>query len=74
MLMILPGVGSRESGVGSRESGVGSGDGSRAVPTYGVTVGATPATVTLPSGDQGAPLYRELGFTDRPDPALYWRP
>ncbi|MFJ4767708.1 GNAT family N-acetyltransferase [Streptomyces uncialis] len=30
--------------------------------------------VDLYASDQGAPLYRELGFTDHPDPALYWRP
>jgi GNAT superfamily N-acetyltransferase len=30
--------------------------------------------VDLYASREGEPLYRELGFTDHPDPALYWRP
>ncbi|MEV0124421.1 GNAT family N-acetyltransferase [Streptomyces sp. NPDC050703] len=30
--------------------------------------------VDLYASDDGAPLYRALGFVDHPDPALYWRP
>ncbi|MEW2391657.1 GNAT family N-acetyltransferase [Streptomyces venezuelae] len=30
--------------------------------------------VDLYASDQGEPLYRDLGFVDHPDPALYWRP
>ncbi|MEV0522754.1 GNAT family N-acetyltransferase [Streptomyces sp. NPDC050439] len=30
--------------------------------------------VDLYASPEGAPLYRALGFTDHPDPALYWRP
>ncbi|MGW2112349.1 GNAT family N-acetyltransferase [Streptomyces sp. NPDC001948] len=32
------------------------------------------ARVDLYASPEGEPLYRELGFTDHPDPALYWRP
>ncbi len=32
------------------------------------------ARVDLFASHDGAPLYRDLGFTDHPDPALYWRP
>jgi len=32
------------------------------------------ARVDLYASHEGEPLYRELGFTDHPDPALYWRP
>lgn len=30
--------------------------------------------VDLYASPEGAPLYRDLGFVDHPDPALYWRP
>ncbi|MEV5598102.1 GNAT family N-acetyltransferase [Streptomyces sp. NPDC052496] len=30
--------------------------------------------VDLYASPSGRPLYRSLGFTDHPDPALYWRP
>jgi GNAT superfamily N-acetyltransferase len=30
--------------------------------------------VDLHASREGEPLYRSLGFTDHPDPALYWRP
>ncbi|MEV6755034.1 GNAT family N-acetyltransferase [Streptomyces sp. NPDC051214] len=30
--------------------------------------------VDLYASSEGAPLYRDLGFVDHPDPALYWRP
>ncbi|WP_066366501.1 GNAT family N-acetyltransferase [Herbidospora mongoliensis] len=30
--------------------------------------------VDLYASHQAEPLYRELGFLDHPDPALYWRP
>jgi len=32
------------------------------------------ARVDLYASAEGEPLYRDLGFTDLPDPALYWRP
>ncbi|GGV10139.1 GNAT family N-acetyltransferase [Streptomyces spectabilis] len=32
------------------------------------------ARVDLHASHDGEPLYRALGFTDHPDPALYWRP
>jgi len=32
------------------------------------------ARVDLYASHEGEPLYRELGFTEHPDPALYWRP
>ncbi|MFD5191735.1 GNAT family N-acetyltransferase [Streptomyces sp. NPDC058357] len=32
------------------------------------------ARVDLYASSGGEPLYRELGFTDHPDPSLYWRP
>ncbi|MFF1598698.1 GNAT family N-acetyltransferase [Streptomyces mirabilis] len=32
------------------------------------------ARVDLYASVEGEPLYRELGFTHHPDPALYWRP
>jgi ribosomal protein S18 acetylase RimI-like enzyme len=32
------------------------------------------ARVDLYASPDGEPLYRALGFVDRPDPALYWRP
>ncbi|PWI13678.1 GNAT family N-acetyltransferase [Streptomyces sp. Act143] len=32
------------------------------------------ARVDLYASAEGEPLYRDLGFTDHPDPALYWRP
>ncbi|MGK5555769.1 GNAT family N-acetyltransferase [Actinomadura kijaniata] len=32
------------------------------------------ARVDLYASHDGEALYRELGFTDHPDPALYWRP
>ncbi|MFC9757708.1 GNAT family N-acetyltransferase [Streptomyces sp. NPDC056921] len=32
------------------------------------------ARVDLYASPEGEPLYRELGFTDHPDPSLYWRP
>ncbi|MFE7173781.1 GNAT family N-acetyltransferase [Streptomyces sp. NPDC057616] len=32
------------------------------------------ARVDLYASVEGEPLYRDLGFTDLPDPALYWRP
>ncbi|MBP0452842.1 GNAT family N-acetyltransferase [Kitasatospora sp. RG8] len=32
------------------------------------------ARVDLYASHEGEPLYRALGFTDHPDPALYWRP
>ncbi|MEI5103858.1 GNAT family N-acetyltransferase [Streptomyces sp. PmtG] len=32
------------------------------------------ARVDLHASPGGEPLYRALGFTDHPDPALYWRP
>ncbi|MFF3577472.1 GNAT family N-acetyltransferase [Streptomyces mirabilis] len=32
------------------------------------------ARVDLYASTEGEPLYRELGFTHHPDPALYWRP
>ncbi|MET8685220.1 GNAT family N-acetyltransferase [Streptomyces sp. NPDC004732] len=30
--------------------------------------------VDLYASHEGEPLYRDLGFVDHPDPALYWRP
>ncbi len=30
--------------------------------------------VDLHASKEGEPLYRSLGFTDHPDPSLYWRP
>ncbi|MFG3258882.1 GNAT family N-acetyltransferase [Streptomyces sp. NPDC048172] len=30
--------------------------------------------VDLHASREGEPLYRDLGFTDHPDPSLYWRP
>jgi ribosomal protein S18 acetylase RimI-like enzyme len=32
------------------------------------------ARVDLYASQDGEPLYRALGFTDHPDPSLYWRP
>ncbi|MFE9837727.1 GNAT family N-acetyltransferase [Streptomyces sp. NPDC005551] len=32
------------------------------------------ARVDLYASPDGEPLYRALGFTDHPDPSLYWRP
>ncbi|MWA09208.1 GNAT family N-acetyltransferase [Streptomyces sp. BA2] len=32
------------------------------------------ARVDLYASHEGEPLYRELGFVNHPDPALYWRP
>ncbi|MFI9828697.1 GNAT family N-acetyltransferase [Streptomyces sp. NPDC051913] len=32
------------------------------------------ARVDLYASAEGEPLYRDLGFTDHPDPSLYWRP
>jgi len=32
------------------------------------------ARVDLYASREGEPLYRELGFLDHPDPALFWRP
>lgn len=32
------------------------------------------ARVDLYASPEGEPLYRDLGFVDHPDPALYWRP
>ncbi|MEU6762117.1 GNAT family N-acetyltransferase [Streptomyces sp. NPDC046853] len=32
------------------------------------------ARVDLYASHEGEPLYRDLGFADHPDPALYWRP
>ncbi|WP_406016110.1 GNAT family N-acetyltransferase [Streptomyces sp. NBC_00984] len=32
------------------------------------------ARVDLYASTGGEPLYRELGFTNHPDPSLYWRP
>ncbi|MFD0296255.1 GNAT family N-acetyltransferase [Streptomyces sp. NPDC127118] len=32
------------------------------------------ARVDLYASTEGEPLYRDLGFTNHPDPSLYWRP
>ncbi|GLZ38064.1 GNAT family N-acetyltransferase [Actinokineospora sp. NBRC 105648] len=32
------------------------------------------ARVDLYASPEGEPLYRDLGFTEHPDPALWWRP